>query len=358
MYNLQKNQVGFYKSMKSTQVYEVTLEAILNGIKDGRWADQVLKYRDSGDASIKDSLPCFTVGGVFSPTKSAENIKSFSGLVSLDLDNTALDADVVREHLQDGIGDHLVAFFKSTGGKGYCALVSVKNVESSYQFKRVYQAIYERVKPELDSTIKFDHLPNINRLRYVSYDPMLAVYPSPVPFEGEVDIENVVTLPLPKSEKNVAVTFGNVSDDEKLKIVLERYEEYAGKFGERGTRHDWVLGLARWTCRADIDERFLVNYCLTNFLNSSRPDVWRSEVARCIRDSYRSYGAERGTVTIEKKFSFDDILKASNVEQVREQLIWYIADKTNYKKSLEDNGKSSTFVEKEIKFLTKILNYL
>lgn len=358
MYNLQKNQVGFYKSMKSTQVYEVTLEAILNGIRDGRWADQVLKYRENGDTSIKGSLPCFTVGGIFSPTKSAENIKSFSGLLSLDLDNTTIPQEQVRAYVEDGIGDHLVAFFRSTGGKGYCALVSVKNVESSYQFKRVYQAIYERVKPELDVTIKFDHLPNINRLRYVSYDPMLCIYPSPIPFEGEAAIENTVTLPLPKSEKNVAVTFGSISDDEKLKIVLEKYEDYAGKFGEKGTRHDWTLGLARWACRADIDEGFLVSYCLTNFNNPSRPDVWRSEVARCIRDSYRSYGAERGSVAIEKKFSFDGILKASNVEQVREQLIWYIADKTNYKKSLEGNGKSSTFVEKEIKFLTKILNYL
>ncbi len=358
MYNFQKNQVGLYRNMKSTQVYTVELAQVLDGIYTGRWADQVLKYRDSGDSSIKDSLPCFTVGGVFSPTKSAENIKSFSGLVSLDLDNTTIPQEQVRAYVQDGIGDHLVAFFKSTGGKGYCALVSVKNVESSYQFKKVYQAIYERVKPELDVTIKFDHLPNINRLRYVSYDPMMCIYPSPIPFEKEVEIENVVSLPLPKSEKNLVVTFGNVSDDEKLKIVLERYEEYAGKFGGRGTRHDWILSLARWAVRADIDERFLLNYCLTNFHNSARPDVWRSEVVRCIRDSYRSYGAERGTVSIEKRFSFDDILKATNVEQVREQLIWYIADKTNYKKSLEDNGKNSTFIEKEIKFLTKILNYL
>lgn len=358
MYTLQKNQVGLYRNMKSTQIYAVDLSAILDGIYTGRWADQVLKYRDSGDTSIKDSLPCFTVGGIFSPTKSAENIKSFSGLVSLDLDNTELDADVVREYLQDGIGDHLVAFFKSTGGKGYCGLVAVKNVESAQQFKRVYQAIYEKASKKLPSSIKFDHLPNINRLRYVSYDPMMCIYPSPIPFEEEAEIETVVALPLPKSERNIAVTFGNISDDEKLKIVLERYEEYAGKFGERGTRHDWVLGFARWCVRADINYMTVVDYCLTNFHNSSRPDVWRSEVARCITDSYRSYGAERGTVTIEKKFSFDDILKSSNVEQVREQLIWYIADKTNYKKSLEGNGKSSTFVEKEIKFLTKILNYL
>lgn len=339
-------------------MYSVDLHQILDGIMTGRWADQVLRYRDTQDTEIKDSLPCFTVGGIFAPTKSAENIKFFSGLVSLDLDNTYVPQEQVREYLQDAIGDHLVAFFKSTGGKGYCALVSIKNVESADQFKRVYQSIYDKVKAELDVTIKFDHLPNINRLRYVSYDPMLCVYPDPIPYTDEAAIENTVTLPLPKSERNVAVTFGNVSDDEKLKIVLDRYEEYSGKFGERGTRHDWILGLARWSCRADIDERFLVNYCFTNFDNSARPDVWKSEVARCIRDSYKSYGAERGTVAIEKRFSFDDILRASNVEQVREQLIWYIADKTNYKKSLEDNKKSVTFVEKEIKFLTKILNYL
>lgn len=358
MYQLIKNQVGLYRNMKSTQMYSVDLSQILDGILTGRWADQVLKYRDTQDTNIKDSLPCFTVGGVFAPTKSAENIKSFSGLVSLDLDNTYVPQEQVRTYVQDAIGDHLVAFFKSTGGKGYCALVSIKNVESADQFKRVYQSIYDKVKPELDVTIKFDHLPNINRLRYVSYDPMMCVYPDPIPYTEESDTKSIPSFPIPKSERIEHITFGLVSDAEKINIIIERYSDYTGKFGEKGTRHDWILGLARWAVRADIDANFLLDYCLTNFDNPSRPNVWKNELTRCIRDSYRSYGAERGSVPIEKRFSFDDILTATNVEQIREQLIWYIADKTNYKRILEENKKSVTFVEKEIKFLTKIINYL
>ena len=358
MYHFDKEKVGFYKDMKSTAVYPTDLLEILKAIQEGRWANRVIDYRATGNGTIKESLPCFTVSGIFSPTKSAENLKSFSGVLSLDLDSTELAHDVVRSYVEDALDGHLISFFRSTGGKGYCVLVSIKQVESADQFKRVYEAVYRRLAEKLPSSIKFDHLPNINRLRYVSFDPQLCFYPLSKPFEKELEFPNQATFPLPKSEKNVVVNFGNVSDEEKLQIVLERYVNYAGDFGQEGARHDWILGLARWACRADIDERYLADYCLSNYQNSARADVWKNEVVRCVRDSYRSYSAERGTVEIEKKFSFDDILRATNVEQVREQLIWYIADKTNYKKSLEENKKSVTFIEKEIKFLTKILNYL
>lgn len=358
MYHFDKETVGFYKDMKSTAVYKTDLFQILKAIQEGRWADKVLDYRATGNGTIKESLPCFTVSGVFSPTKSAENLKSFSGVLSLDLDSTELAHDVVRGYVEEALDGHLISFFRSTGGKGYCVLVSIKQVESGEQFKRVYEAVYRKLAEKLPSSIKFDHLPNINRLRYVSFDPQLCYYHLSTPFEQELELSNQLTFPLPKSEKSVSISFGNVSEEEKLKIVIERYVSYVGDFGQNGTRHDWILGLARWACRADIDERYLADYCLTNYHNSARADVWKNEVIRCIKDSYRAYGAERGVVEIEKKFSFDDILRATNVEQVREQLIWYIADKTNYKKKLEENNKSTTVIEKQIKFLTKILNYL
>lgn len=358
MYYFDKETVGFYKDMRSTTVYKTDLLEILKAIQEGRWANRVLDYRATGNGTIKESLPCFTVSGIFSPTKSAENLKSFSGVLSLDLDSTELAHDVVRGYVEESLDGHLISFFRSTGGKGYCVLVSVKQVDTVNQFKRVYEAVYKKLAEKLPSSIKFDHLPNINRLRYVSYDPQLVFYPLSKPFTNEIDIENKICLPIPKSEKNVVVSFGQVSDNEKLKIVLERYINYAGDFGVKGTRHDWVLGYARWACRAGIDMFNTINFLQSNFHNSSRADVWKSEVTRCVRDSYKSYSAEMGTIEIEKRFSYDDILRATNVEQVREQLIWYIADKTNYKKSLEENKKSVTFVEKEIKFLTKILNYL
>lgn len=360
MFELQQNKVGFYSDMESKKVYTVDLPQILEGVRTGKWAEQVLMYRKTSDQSIKDNLPCFTVGGVFHPTKAIANLVSYSGLLSLDLDydSTDLEQYVVWNYLESVIGENLVAFFKSTGGKGYCALVLTKNVESYEQFRRVYESVYHKVKEVLPDSIKFDYLPNINRLRYVSYDEKMAIYPSPIPYQDEKEYFTQVALPIPKSERTTVVSFGQVSDDEKIKIVLERYGQYCGRFGERGTRHDWILGLARWCVRADIDQNFLFSYCVTNFHNSARPDVWKNEVARCIRDSYRAYGAERGTVEIEKKFDFDEILRCTNAEQVREQLIMLIADKTNYKKSLEVSGKSSTFVEKEIKFLTKIMNYL
>jgi hypothetical protein len=77
-----------------------------------------------------------------------------------------------------------------------------------------------------------------------------------------------------------------------------------------------------------------------------------------VRDSYKSYSAERGNFTVTKQFSYDDVLKATNVEEVKEQIYLLIADKLNYCDYLKSEKKSSTFVEKEIKFMKKILNYL
>ena len=350
------NQVGLYQNMRSTTCHSIDVVKVLEGIKNGNWSDQINRYRQSGDGTIKENLPCFTVGGVFSPTKSVENLKSYSGLLSLDID----DLKISFSRLQSLIHDEFVfSMFKSASEKGYCVLIKTVPLESVEQFKRLYQGIYEALYDRLKNICKFDHLPNLNRLRYVSFDEDLYLNLDCQEWSTEAEVPNLIEVPVPKSDRKVSINLGQLNDQEKLDQVLVKFEEVSGRFGEKGTRHDWVLSLARWCCRADIDESFLISYVLSNFTNSSRDsNIWAGEVKRCVRDSYRAYSAERGTYEVTKKFSYDDILSCTNVEEVRTQLFLLIADKINYCDYLVINKKSCTFVEKEIKFLKTLNNYL
>jgi hypothetical protein len=73
--------------MRSTEGVKTTLSVILEAIKTGRWKDQVSKYRETKESLLKENFPCFTVSGMFLPTKSVANLKEQSGYLSLDLDN-------------------------------------------------------------------------------------------------------------------------------------------------------------------------------------------------------------------------------------------------------------------------------
>ena len=354
------NQVGYYRSMyEKAPSAQVDVVKILEGIRDGKWANLINRYRETGNDTIKSSLPCFTVGGVFNGSKDIKNLVSQSGLLSLDIDDFQGGREDLYMMLYDKLDLSLFSLFKSTGGKGYCALVKIKKYDTYEQFQRIYNSIYqELVEAGLDKISKFDWLPNLNRLRYVSYDPDIYIYEKAQAWINEKELPYKEVEVVSKGVSKKFSVGSNLTDEEKFEVVLSKYVEYVGGFGEKGTRHDWVLGLARWCCRADIDERWLTSHLQANYHNSARPEIWSREVAKCVRDSYKSYATERGNFTVTKQFSYDDVLKCTNVEEVKEQIYLLIADKLNYVEYLKSERKSSTFVEKEIKFMKKILNYL
>jgi hypothetical protein len=345
-----------YKDMISTEGVKTSVLVILQAIKNGRWKKEVEEYRKTRDSTIKENLPCFTVGGVFHPTKSVANLQQQNNLLSIDLDDIE-EWEGLDDELDSILGTSLLATFKSAGGNGLCLLIQVVDFEDEAQFKRLYYSIYTRLNDTIGKSCKVDYLPNLNRLRFVSYDPYTYINEEEIePWGAELEPPEQTELPLPKKNKKLVLNLAEYSEEEKYKITVERYVEATGDFGSNGKpRHDWVLGLARWTCRAGIDEHTAVTNILRDYHNPSRAQVWATEVKRCVRDSYKTYRTESGQYEPTKKFSFDDILSASNVEQAREQLLFLIVDKINYQKYLESEGKMTTFVKKEIKFL-EILN--
>jgi hypothetical protein len=339
---------------------QVDVVKILEGIRDGKWKGVVEQYRNTSNSKIKENLPCFTVGGVFNGSKDIKNLTSQSGLLSLDIDDFRGSRDDLYMLLYATLDLSLFSLFKSTGGRGYCALVHIKEYDSYDRFQRIYNSIYqELVEAGLDKISKFDWLPNLNRLRYVSYDPDIYIYEKVQAWINEKELPYKEVEVVSKGVSKKFSVGSNLSDQDKFEVVLSKFVEHFGDYGANGKpRHDFILSLARWCCRADIDERWLTSHLQANYHNPARPEIWSREVAKCVRDSYKSYAAERGNFTVSKQFSYDDVLKATNVEEVKEQIYLLIADKLNYCDYLKSEKKSSTFVEKEIKFMKKILNYL
>lgn len=73
----------------------VSVEAVLSGIKNGRWAEQVLllrTYEKSTYDKEKTKLPAVTWSGVFSERTDA-GLTDYSGIICLDIDH--IDSDKI-----------------------------------------------------------------------------------------------------------------------------------------------------------------------------------------------------------------------------------------------------------------------
>ncbi|MCI1187871.1 hypothetical protein MON38_10605 [Hymenobacter sp. DH14] len=148
------------------------LAELLAGIRDGRWAEQVLAVRALSASSTayseaKRSLPCFTPSGTFE-RRTPAGLLQHSGIVGLDLDarqNPGVDLSAVKVLLAADPSTY--ACFASAGGEGLCALVRIPadNHASSFRsLKAYYHQAYGLV---------VDDLNDVSRLRFVSYDPAL-----------------------------------------------------------------------------------------------------------------------------------------------------------------------------------------
>jgi hypothetical protein len=350
-------KVSYYKNIFDVEGVVVDLDTVLSSIKKGKFKEVVTKHRN-GEIDGKKVAQYFTVGGVFSPTRSNNNCSVASGLVSIDLDNIGGKGDIFVGEVLRGrlygseIGGSIYACFDSLGGNGLCLLIKTPPTLDNDTFKKRYYAIYDVVEDAVGDLCKVDDLSDIARPRFISDDYSIYINKKAYTFDKLKDIE--IHKPTVNTEAPINIE-GYLPEHEEILEVVKRYEESSGGFGERGTRHDWVLGLARWMCRGGISEPVAINHILTNFNNSDRErSVWEKEVARCVRSSYRTYGAEQGTYRTPKKFDPSQINTATNVEDAKYYLLLMIEEKKKLANYLVDNKKNSSFVESDINFLTKL----
>jgi hypothetical protein len=351
-------KVSFYKNLYDNVGVIVSLDKILEGIKKNRWKFDIDRHRKGviDGKAPNGIIPCFTVGGVFSPKRASGNCTESSGLVSVDLDDVT-DFGTVQQAIRKNplLLGCIYTSFPSLSGKGMCLLVKVRKTTDEKEYRASYTSIYNNlVKLGVDELCKLDKLSDISRLRFVSYYPELSINTMCATWEGKV-YEDVVTKVDNNYDRSDMLLVEN--EEVVLKETVAKYEEVAGQFGSGGkTRHDWVLGLARFLCRAGVGENTALSHILSSYHNPDRSNVWNAEVKRSVKSSYERYSAEMGSYAPKKKFSYDGILRACNQEEVLTEFLLYIVEKRGLRQWMVENGKKVDSIEKEIKFLEVFYN--
>lgn len=116
---------------------------------------------------MKLNLPVVIFGGKFSERKNS-GLEEASGLVVLDFDcKSKAESQKIKSIISND--KYIFAYFSSTRGLGWKALVQIPKVESDEEFKEYWHAIDDRY-PDVDAACK-----DICRACFYSYDPDLVV---------------------------------------------------------------------------------------------------------------------------------------------------------------------------------------
>jgi hypothetical protein len=102
---MNEHVVSFFDSVISKQKTEdIPFEIILNDIRNGKWAKQILKIRSTTDKKERDflkrKLPASTISCTTNGSHKASDVLCHSGLIQVDIDDIKLtDAYQLKEEL-------------------------------------------------------------------------------------------------------------------------------------------------------------------------------------------------------------------------------------------------------------------
>lgn len=162
------SEISIYKSFSSDPV-SVPLMSWLHWNKNGcNYSSQVLEYRRTRDKTLKDTLPCATLSGVFQGGRRKEHLVSRTGWVALDIDakdNPGKNAEFIRDQLAKITN---VAYSGlSVSGKGVWVLLKLSHPECMQEHFEMLKKDFAYLDIQLDETKG----KNVNDARFLSYDP-------------------------------------------------------------------------------------------------------------------------------------------------------------------------------------------
>ena len=216
------------------------LQAILSGIKSGRWQDKVLPIMKETDKDkrqeLKRKVPAYTVSGKFSK-RSRNNLVEHSNFIAIDFDDIKDINQTIQELKKD---EYSFAVFKSVSHRGICCIVKIEGSRHLDAFNGLSQYYWNLLGVSIDQACK-----DISRLRYVSYDPDLYLNDKSKTFNKYLTKQENEDL---KKSNHVQVIhsdkrFGDVLNyiEEKQIDITGRYPQWvsigfaiASKYGKHG----------------------------------------------------------------------------------------------------------------------------
>lgn len=158
--------ISIYKNKEQKNPDEnQSIEYYLNAVKNGEWQDVVFDVRNK--RIPKEKAPVVTLSGVFKGSKLASAMIEHSGFICLDIDQK--DQIVVVNKDLIAADEYTYAMHDSISGNGgFIVLVKIdanRHLDAFLGLEKYYFVNYNIV---IDQSCK-----NVNRLRFVSYDPDL-----------------------------------------------------------------------------------------------------------------------------------------------------------------------------------------
>ena len=155
---------------------DIELDQYVTYVQTGATQDAILEIRNTVDEEkrkkLKASLPSVVFGGIFKDRVRKANLVEKTGLIGLDIDGLDVsELNTIRALLEKDPYSIIVNI--SAGGKGFCVVMKYKVTNDFTEtFAAIEKYYLEQYGIVLDSACK-----NINRLRFISYDP--DIYYSP-----------------------------------------------------------------------------------------------------------------------------------------------------------------------------------
>ena len=214
-----ETQVTFYPSILGKESKTETLSRLL---LSRRWRGKVEAVRAESDPDrrkeLKNALPAFTPSGIFEG-REANTLRKHSGFICIDID--AKDNAGV-ENFDDlkslvAANPHVTYCGVSVGGKGYFCIIPVADTTKHREYFRALAHDFKRCGVTIDRQCG-----NVNRLRFVSYDP------APYVNTGALAYDYILPEREGGERKAEKVLGRKATDAETLKIfhgVLDRIRE-------------------------------------------------------------------------------------------------------------------------------------
>lgn len=236
---MQQCQVSMYGSAMDTKGKTCSLQGILSEIKKGKWKNITDHLRSIKDEDVqkeykKKNIPCFTPSGTFQDRKV---LIKHTGVIVMDFDtkdNPGLLSEC-SEHRQALIEDEYTYFlFSSCRGDGLAVGLKIdpdKHLNSFLHLEKYYKDKHE---------LKADICKDVNRLRFVSYDPHLYINENSKAVQIAEESKELSSHDIVKKIIASGKLIGNDTYDEWVRIGFS----LATEFGEAGRHYFHALSRA------------------------------------------------------------------------------------------------------------------
>jgi len=296
----------FKNSFNPKCQYEANTFKILEAIKLGRWENLIGKIRECDNkeerSNLKKDLPCVTFSGTFNNSRRESNIKSYSQLMVVDIDN--LKPNELKKFKASLKEDPFIISFFESPSRGLKALVEVNSqIENhkSIAFPYVQEYFKDAHGITIDKSGK-----DVSRLCYVSYDPELYytedydVFDVPDNFESVAEKDKIKYFQSLRESPSLAES----TDSNYVFEVCKKWVVSSSVGGyHKGNRNNFIHALSCCLNRAGMHEQAAVSLIATTYQS-----LKMNEIQQAVGSAYRHGSQEFGTRPI--------LVKKSNQQSI------------------------------------------